>query len=100
MIWAVAATNVAIFPMAIIANIRSGRLVVSFRHVEPARDLRSDDIKEVTGVIIMKSKREDSKWNGILIFGKRYGGYKSSLPQQGGLDLVIFSTLSCWFRRH
>ncbi len=68
-----AATNAAIFPMVIIVNTKSGRLAVSFRHVGRATGLRSDNIKE--RLMKMKSKHEDFKWNGISLFGKRFGRY-------------------------
>ena len=68
-----AATNAAIFLMVIIANIKNVRPAVSFRHVEPAMDLRLDHNKGE--MFTMKTKHEDFKWNGILIFGKRYGRY-------------------------
>ena len=42
----------------------------------------------------MKSKHEDFKWNGILIFGKRYGRY-NLLFMYGTACLGLFALFAC-----
>jgi len=72
--------------MVITVNIKSDQPAVSFRHVGHAMGLHSNDIKE--RVIKMKTKHEDYKWNGILIFGKRYGRYNIAVAYLA-IDIII-----------